>query len=190
VIAPVFYRGDFTLLWLTLSSNEALGVLDNSYLEDYSGTDGQVSLYHVETDTRQAVLLTESVPDELTPHEVFTGFVDLTTLPDGTYRVEGRVRDVIGNYAILSEIAAPTGEERVEPLGFLVAEGRGVSFDYGPLLLFGGYAATLTSPAPTLTFAPMTRAATLAPPLVHAPLTAAVTTEVFAVESTSIDLRV
>ena len=37
------YRGGMTTLWLTLQSNEALGVLDTDYMEDYFGAEGQVS---------------------------------------------------------------------------------------------------------------------------------------------------
>ena len=113
----VFHRQNFTELWVTLQSNEVLGMLDSDYVEDYYGTDGQVTLYDTARDVRTPIPMTEVTgsedPTPTIPHDVFTGYIDLTTLSDGAYRIEGRVRDVVGYYTILSEVENPIGDERV-----------------------------------------------------------------------------
>lgn len=119
-----FNRSGYTELWITLSSNEVLGILDSGYLEDYDGTDGQVSLYHAATSTRLAVPmneLTEETPG--IPHDVFSGFVTLAGLSDGLWAVQGRVRDVAGNYTILGAVANPLGGEQVIALEIEVTGG-------------------------------------------------------------------
>lgn len=117
----VFYRQLYQQLAVTLTSNEVLGVLDSGFLEDYFGTDGQVTLHHLPSDQRFALLMGES-PNEAAPHEVFVGQDDLSLLPDGEYRIEGRVRDVVGNYTILSAFAAPRGDEQTLTLAFSIIE--------------------------------------------------------------------
>ena len=54
------------------------------------------------------------------PHDAFKGVVDLSLLPDGLYRVEGRCRDTLGNYLILSEIQSPLGTEDVTLFEILI----------------------------------------------------------------------
>lgn len=138
---PTFYRGLFTELWITLRSDEVLGVLDSDYLEDYFGTDGQVTLRY-EDGSFYTVLMNE-VPEE-TPgiaHDVFTGPIDLNTIPDGIYTIQGRVRDVVDNYTILNEVENPFGNERIINLSFTVAS-TGPTTDLvvfvGPVKLMGG----------------------------------------------------
>lgn len=136
-----FYRGQFTELWITLSSNEVLGVLDSDYIEDYFGADGQITLRH-ENDSFYTVLMNE-VPED-TPgvaHDVFTGPLDLSTVPDGVYTIQGRVRDVIGNYTILNEVENPFGDERIINLTFTVASAgppTNLVVSVGPVKLMGG----------------------------------------------------
>jgi hypothetical protein len=110
----IFQRRNFTDLWFTITSNEILGILDSSYLEDYFGTDGQLTLFNTITLQRTPIIMNEVL--EETPgiaHDVFTGVLDLTTLLNGAYKLEGRVRDIEGNYTILSEVQTPLGFERV-----------------------------------------------------------------------------
>jgi hypothetical protein len=110
----VFHRTGFDELWITITSNETLSVLDTAYVEDYFGVDGQLTLHNMTTDVRTPFVMTEDIDETpLTPHDVFIGVVDLTGLPDGTYRVEGRVRDILGNYRILSDFFDPLGTEDV-----------------------------------------------------------------------------
>ena len=109
-----FNRQNYQELWITLASNEVLGILDSDYLEDYFGVDGQVSLYNVGTDTRYDVAMNEvSTETPSIPHDVFRGFVPLLGLPNGEYVVQGRVRDVVNNYTVLNAVQNPFGNERV-----------------------------------------------------------------------------
>lgn len=149
---PTFYRGLFTEMWVTLRSDEVLGVLDSDYLEDYFGTDGQVTLRY-QDGTFYNVLMNE-VPEE-TPgvaHDVFTGPVDLSIIPDGIYTIQGRVRDIIGNYTILDEVENPIGDERVINLTFTVASTGPPSnlvVSVGPVKLMGGITMEMSfEPAP------------------------------------------
>jgi hypothetical protein len=113
-----FYRESYSQMGVKLSSNEALGILDSGYLEDYDGSDGQLTLYHEATATRYSLLMTE-LPSA-TPtiaHDVFQGYFALAGKPDGRYQFQGRLRDVAGNYTVLNEIANPSGHERVIKVG-------------------------------------------------------------------------
>src|SRR4051812_42607906 len=105
-----FYRATWHQFWFSLRSGEPLGLLDSSYLEDYSGQDGQITLRHLETGTGYPILLAEVPPtEEPGPHEVFRGWLPLDALPDGPFQVQGRVRDPAGNATILGAVAAPIG---------------------------------------------------------------------------------
>ncbi len=121
---PTIYRAGMTTLWLTLQSNEALGILDSAYIEDYFGNDGQVSLYHNATDTHYSVLMVAQPAQ--TPgvgNDVFMGSYLFSLLPDGAYEIRGRVRDIVGNYTILSALQTPAGGEGVQALGLSIASG-------------------------------------------------------------------
>lgn len=119
-----FYRRTFEEFWLTLKSNEVLGLLDGNYLEDYFGVDGQVSLLHVNSGIRFPVQMLEVFSD--TPnvaHDSFKGFRNLSDLPDGEYEVQARVKDTLGNYTIIGAVAAPFGNERIINLPFSIVDG-------------------------------------------------------------------
>ena len=125
----IIYRSVFNTLWITLQSNETLGILDSDYVEDFFGNDGQVSLYHIAADTHYPLVMIE-VPAETPeiPHDVFIGQTSLAGLPDGVYQVRGRVRDQVGNYSIISAFEIPLGGEKVVSLGFTIEPGSGVSY--------------------------------------------------------------
>ena len=138
----IVYRGTFDILWLTLASNEALGILDTDYLEDYFGADGQVTVHHVGGATDYPVVMVGQ-PDQTpgTPNDVFMGQLSLTTVPNGNYEIRARCRDVSGNYSILNSVAAPSGGEQVLPLTFEIKDGVGLHYPMpGSAILFrGGY---------------------------------------------------
>jgi hypothetical protein len=122
-----FSRSNYIQLAITLSSNEALGILDSAYLEDYNGNDGILTLFHEATGTRYPLLMTE-LPDE-TPsieHDVFRGYFVLSSKPDGLYWLQGRIRDVAGNYTILGAVASPNGTEQILNVGIEILTGIGI----------------------------------------------------------------
>jgi len=138
---PTIYRGGMTTLWLTLQSNEQLGILDTGYIEDYYGNDGQVSLYHIGTDTHYpVVMVAQPAQTPGVDNDVFTGSYLFSLLPDGDYEIRGRVRDVVGNYTILSAFQNPAGGEGVQALGLTIADGFGTIYviSAGPLLIRTG----------------------------------------------------
>jgi hypothetical protein len=142
---PTFSRGQYTELGITLRSDETLGILDSSYVEDYFGVDGQISLLHT-SGIRYTVLM-NPVPEE-TPaisNDVFVGFIDLSTIPNGTFTVQGRVRDIANSYTILNEVETPFGDERIINLTFDVIDGEpsNIVVDVGPLRLSGAIAMEL-----------------------------------------------
>jgi hypothetical protein len=134
-----FVRGFFTELWITLRSDETLGILDSDYLEDYFGVDGQISLLH-DSNVRYTVAMNE-VAEETTniPHDVFTGFLELDSIPNGHYIVQARVRDIANSYTILGAVENPLGTERVINLEFDVVDGppSNVTVEIGPLSIMG-----------------------------------------------------
>ena len=137
------YHGGMTTLWLTLQSNEALGILDTDYIEDYFGADGQISLYHIGTDTHYPVVMVAQPAQ--TPgidNDVFKGSYLFSLLPDGDYEIRGRVRDVVGNYSILSAFQAPSGGEGVQALALTIDPGFATLYviALGPLLIRTGIA--------------------------------------------------
>src|ERR1051326_2024791 len=112
----LFLRQGYQEIWFRIQSNEVLGILDSDYVEDYYGVDGQLTLYNPSTDSRTAILVNEvpSITPSI-PHDVFEGYLDLTTLNDGVYRLEGRVKDVLDHYTVLSEVQSSFGTELVIP---------------------------------------------------------------------------
>lgn len=118
------YRGTGSEVVVELRSDEELGLLDTGYLQDYYGTDGQISLHHLETGTRYALLMAEQpqvTPD--VPKDAFIGVMDMTTLPDGEYQVEGLVRDVRGVPTVLSAHSNPPVGAKVTLHEFSLIEG-------------------------------------------------------------------
>jgi hypothetical protein len=136
---PTFPRSHFTELQITLTSNEVLGILSSDYLEDYFGVDNQITLRH-ESGTRYSVLMNEVISETPSiPHDVFTGYASLSVLPDGDYFIEGRVRDIAGNYTILGAVDSPIGNERLIVLSFTVTGGAdsNVVVLIGPIRIMG-----------------------------------------------------
>lgn len=146
------HRGSLTTLWFTLQSSEQLGILDSAYVEDYFGNDGQVSLYHIATNAYYPVVMVEQPAETpVIPHDVFKGSYALALLPDGDYQIRGRVKDVAGNYTILSVVQTPIGGETVQAMTFDIQPGNGMIYtiNMGGLILTGGIDtdATLKHPA-------------------------------------------
>ncbi len=134
-----FNKLHYNEIWITLSSNEELGILDSGYLEDYFGVDGQITLINESTLVRTQVLMNEVNISSL-PHDVFTGHVSSNSLPVGFYHIEARVRDVVGNYSIIGEVSSPFGGERIINLSFELIEAasaEGVIIQIGAMRLMG-----------------------------------------------------
>jgi hypothetical protein len=133
----LFLRGSFQELWLTLTSDEPLGLLDTGFLEDWSGQDGQVSFLHTLTEKRFPVPMT-AVPAASQVN--FQGRIGLSALPNGLYAIQGRVRDLAGNVTVLSDYHAHAGPDRILPLGFELADAAVVApiVRLGPVVLSGG----------------------------------------------------
>lgn len=135
-----FFRGTYAQMFIEIRSNEQLGVLDTGYVEDYNGVDGQLSLYHVESGVRYAIPMTsivEETPD--VPNDFFRGALDLSVLPNGIYRLQGRVRDVVGNYSVINAFADSSGSERIINLDLNILPGAGSrhTFAIGPVTVRG-----------------------------------------------------
>jgi hypothetical protein len=125
----IVYRGSFSSLWVTLQSNEQLGILDTDYLEDWAGNDGQVTVHHVEGATDYPVLMVEQPAQTPgTANDVFRGQIDLDAVPDGNYEIRGRCRDIVGNYTILNSVQSPVGGEQVIAMGFEIKAGAGLNY--------------------------------------------------------------
>ena len=123
-----FSRANYQQVAITLSSNEILGLLSSDYLEDYSGNNGSISLFHVASSVRYPLLMTEVFVETPTiPHDVFRGYFVLAGKPDGLYWLQGRLRDVVGNYTVLGQVANPIGNERVLEIGIDIVPGFGIS---------------------------------------------------------------
>ncbi len=120
----VFYRSGLTELWISITSSEILGDLTGGYVEDYYGTVNQLTLFNTTTGIRTPVLMNEDT--DITPgipHDAFIGVVDLALLPNAVYRLEGRVKDTLGNFRILSEVETPLGTEQVTLYEILITDG-------------------------------------------------------------------
>lgn len=133
----LFFRGGFQELWITLSSDEPLGLLDTAFLEDWAGQDGQVSLFHILTGKRVPVLM---APSPGGSRANFVGKVALSALSLGVYSIQGRVRDLAGNVTVLGSYHALGGSERILHLDFELADGPVVIpvVRAGPVVLLGG----------------------------------------------------
>ena len=61
-------------------------------------------------------------------------------MPDGDYEIRGRVRDVVGNYTILSAFQNPGGGEGVQALAVTIASGFASIYvlEMGPLSIRTG----------------------------------------------------
>lgn len=101
----IFNRGSFTEIWFRLESNEALGILDTDYIEDYYGSDGQLTLFNTQTLAEYPVLMNPTI--DAISGDILTGYILLSSITDGEYTLKGRVRDVLGNYTILTDYYIP-----------------------------------------------------------------------------------
>lgn len=133
----IFNRDTYTSLWLTLRSDEPLGLLDSSYLEDETGLRGYLTIRHSSGQSWQMPMSELPTETPNIPHDVFTGSLPLSSLPNGDFQIRGRVRDLTGNHTILSSVANPIGDERLVVLEFLIAAGRGLISSIGALRLEG-----------------------------------------------------
>jgi hypothetical protein len=111
-----------TWLDLYIQSDEELGILDTSYVEDYYGVDGQLTLHHVSTGQEFDILMSEIPGGGPAPHDYFKGTISVANMPLGLYEIRGRVRDVLGHYTILTSFSSPMGGERVIDLSFILTE--------------------------------------------------------------------
>ena len=104
----VFPRANYTNMLLTIKSSEELGVLDSSYVEDYDGLDGYMTLRRL-SDSLRLSYPAVAVPDETPqiPNDVWRITVPLSTTINGFYELEGRVRDIIGNHTIFGTSLIP-----------------------------------------------------------------------------------
>ena len=127
----VFPRGNYTNMLLTLKSSEELGVLDSHYVEDYDGVDGYMTLKRL-SDSLRVSYPAVAVPDETPaiPNDVFRITVPLASTINGFYELEGRVRDLIGNYTIFGSVAVPIGGEDITTLTLEVVDGFAVQYTY------------------------------------------------------------
>lgn len=105
-------------LEVVIDSDEELGVLDTGFIEDYYGVDGYLTLYHVGTAQEFSVVMANVAGGGPYPNDHFEGTRDATAMPLGAYEVRGRVRDVVGNYTILSAFQNPNGNEGVQAITF------------------------------------------------------------------------
>lgn len=117
-----------TWLDLIIDSDEELGILDSSFLEDYYGVDGHLTLYHQDTAQEFDIVMVAVPGGGPYPNDHFEGTRDATTMPLGIYEIRGRCRDTIGNYTILSAFQTPIGGERVIELLFSLVESFGVIY--------------------------------------------------------------
>ena len=148
----IFYRSDFTEIWIRIVSNETLGVLNSDYIQDYYGSDGYLTLKNKDTNERFPIAMSPVLVD--TPsvsHDVFIGNFDLSSLPNGNYTVEGRVVDLAGNYTILGDFENPLGTEEVSQFNFKIANGDGFPINVGPISFVGGYSVSAEFPYKDLT---------------------------------------
>jgi hypothetical protein len=134
----IFYRDQFAEINLTIRSDEPLGILDADYLENETGIDGYLTLIHVSSSQCWEIpMVTQPLETPSVPHDVFTGFQSTATLPNGVFEIRGRVRDIAGNYTILSSISNPNGNERIMPLRFEIRAGNGGQLTLGVLVIKG-----------------------------------------------------
>ena len=127
------YRGSFSTLWITLQSDETLGVLDSDYLEDYFGNDGQISLYHIDTDTYFPIVMIEQpLLTPTIPFDVFRGQIALAGLPNGSFEIRGRCKDELNHYTIIGAVQTPLGGEDLVTLPLQIVDGVGPAIPSGP----------------------------------------------------------
>lgn len=96
-----FLRRSYAQLWLEVISNEPLLMLQSGgYIEDYFGVGSQVTLRNTTTNDRQELLFTDNSATDL------QGYLDLNDIENGTYALEGRVSDLVGNTTIIGAVSS------------------------------------------------------------------------------------
>lgn len=125
----VFPRGNYTNMLLTIKSSEELGVLDSGYVEDYDGVDGFMTLRRL-SDSLRVSYPAVAVPDETPqiPNDVWRISIPLASINNEFYELEGRVRDIVGNYTIFGAVANPIGGEEITTLTLEVVDGFAVQY--------------------------------------------------------------
>lgn len=98
-----FYKRNFTELVVEIAAEEPTTIVLAEYFENYFGHEGLLTLRHTETKRTFSIALYQI------GHNLFEGTYPLESLPLGLYRLEGRVRDVMHNYAVLSDFYEDTG---------------------------------------------------------------------------------
>jgi hypothetical protein len=92
-----FFRGNYTEMWLVITADEPLSPLGGGYIEDYFGTPSQVSLRDVSDNTRYTILITDTNSQSL------SGYINTSSIPDGTFAIEGRIQDTVGHNTIIGD---------------------------------------------------------------------------------------
>jgi hypothetical protein len=124
----IFRRGQFSSVVITLTSDEPLGLLDSSFIEDDTGLDGYLTLYHVGSAQRwQMPMVALPLETPGTVNDVFTGSLPLSGLPNGTFQLRGRVRDLAGNYSTLGSSANSTPNDQILNLELQIVGGKGAT---------------------------------------------------------------
>jgi len=124
-----FARGNFTSAQISIKASEELGLLDTDYVEDYDGVDGYMTLRRLSDDLRvsfPAVAVPAETPD--VDNDVWRITVPLASVNNEPYELEGRVRDIIGNYTIFGSVATPIGGEDIESLSIQFIEGFALQY--------------------------------------------------------------
>lgn len=119
-----FYRGRYSDLVIGIRSSEELGIIDTGYIEDYYGSDGFVSAFHLLSGVRYTIPVSE-VPGETpaVPHDFFRGTIGLSNIPDGEYELQYRLKDIDGNWIMSGRVQTPNGLEKVVTLRFYIQSG-------------------------------------------------------------------
>lgn len=114
----IFYREAYDQAVITIQSNEIIGSFDSSFVEDYYGIEGQLSL--MRSSGLRSPLLVSWVD---TDHTAIRAWIPLNTIANGVYELQGRVRDVVGNYTVFSDYFDMSASAQIYPLVFEVRSG-------------------------------------------------------------------
>lgn len=96
-----FYRGNFTQIAIALQTNEMLGIFETDYIEDVSGNDGQLSIVSVATGINTPLVV--GLESNESSGSLIRGRINLSSISNGFYLLQGRVKDTIGNLSPISQ---------------------------------------------------------------------------------------
>lgn len=131
-----FYRSEFNEVVFTLKSNEQLGLLNTSYIQDFYGNDGFVSIQNKSTKIIYQIEVKEvTAATPNTPNDAFRGVAPLSLFPNGNYRILCRLKDLLGNYSIIGEVSSPFGNETIYNIEFDILEGMENIVRFGQLTI-------------------------------------------------------